>query len=280
MLIGAGGILTSLDKDAAEFIDAAGLNTDSNLNVSGLYTAQHLRLCIDLLFKDLKGIKDTGQALSFFDRNRTSGCGYIYVGGTQNIQKINIFNPSLFTGNFTAGVNSLATGIQSSTGGVFQTGLVPVTVGQGLNNASMTFYSATTGDLGTTSEMGCDTATTGNFLNIRDRFYGNLNNRNNLTTDSAYILTYQRGMFGVGRIASNSFQRYFNNQVTLTTSSAIEVPDQQICVLGQYYQGSGRTSTRECRWAHSGLGMTNKEFYLLDIAVTRFLNNIGTNPFR
>ncbi len=44
VLIDRGNLLVDFDKDTRNFIDAAGLNTDSNINVSGLYTAAEARI--------------------------------------------------------------------------------------------------------------------------------------------------------------------------------------------------------------------------------------------
>lgn len=79
-----------IDKDVRNFIDAAGLNTDSNLNVAGLYTAEEVRMALHFFVSGLKNLKDTGQTQTVWERMKAV---YVFIGGTASMHKFNLKDP-------------------------------------------------------------------------------------------------------------------------------------------------------------------------------------------
>lgn len=85
ILIDKGRLLVDFDQDTRNFIDAAGLNNDANLNVDGLYTVEQARMAVHFLISGLKGIQIWNKCLAF----------YPALGGKSSIGSLNLINPSL-----------------------------------------------------------------------------------------------------------------------------------------------------------------------------------------
>lgn len=83
ILLDKGRLLVDFDKDTRNFIDAAGLNNDANLNVDGLYNAEQARMAVHYLVSGLKGI-------GVWDKMKAI---YPFVGGTSDLHKWNLKDP-------------------------------------------------------------------------------------------------------------------------------------------------------------------------------------------
>ncbi|WP_199121583.1 hypothetical protein [Pedobacter sp. ASV28] len=90
-MISKGWLHQTYDKETENFIDAAGLNNDANLNVDGLYIAFQARQAIQHLVAGLKAIKDVGQITSAWDANV---CLFPCIGGTISTVESCLKNPS------------------------------------------------------------------------------------------------------------------------------------------------------------------------------------------
>ncbi|WP_113639258.1 hypothetical protein [Nubsella zeaxanthinifaciens] len=121
-------LLSSFDKDAEDFIDAAGLNNDSNLNVAGLYNAAQARTAINNLITSLKAWGVYQNIVCFFPM----------IGGTNDMIKknINSLNPNLdlgasaYCGSISVPIRSFAA-LPRGLNGIADTGL---TWDSGLSN--------------------------------------------------------------------------------------------------------------------------------------------------
>lgn len=82
-LIHKNKLLVNFDKDTKNFINAAGLNNESNLNVSGLYTAKQARIAVHLLITGLKAIGVWNKCKAI----------YVFIGGNELQHKLNLKDP-------------------------------------------------------------------------------------------------------------------------------------------------------------------------------------------
>lgn len=86
-------VLRTFDKDTINFIDAAGLDNDANLNVAGLYNAEQARMAVHILVSGMKSIKDVGQSQNIWDRSKAIGMLHPIIGGNASQHALNLLNP-------------------------------------------------------------------------------------------------------------------------------------------------------------------------------------------
>ena len=83
ILLDKGRLLVDFDKDTRNFIDAAGLDNDVNLNVDGLYTAEQARMAVHLLVSGFK-------AVGAWDKCKAI---YVFIGANHWQHALNLKDP-------------------------------------------------------------------------------------------------------------------------------------------------------------------------------------------
>lgn len=268
-------ILTSLDKDARNFIDAAGLNTDSNLDVQGLYTAQEARMSLHLLVKGMKAIGtwDLCKAI------------YPFVGGTAYSHKWNLKDPRDLNEAFRlsflgGGWLHLSTGAKPDPSGTlsYASTFLNTSTVLTLNSTHLSFYSGTNE---TTSAFDLASTDGTNLFGLYTNFNGNTFNSQYNGTNGRLLTTETRGdgYFLINRQSSSSNSTFRNGMLRgfSNTSTSIGSLPNSVLEIGRL--GTVLNYKKEVRFATIGSGLTDQQAIQQSHLIETFTTSLRRNAF-
>jgi len=263
-----------IDKDARNFIDASGLNTDSNLSVAGLYTAEEARMALHFFVVGLKSLKDIGQTQTVWERMKAV---YVFIGGTASMHKFNLKDPRDLDAAFRLVFNSTFThsgtgALPSSATSIANTYLNPSLNLASQNSLHLSFYSGTN--------------VQNNFYDISAgagafRIYGNGSGFNggqlSSSTFHQIAATNSLGWYGINRINATQ-TTVFKNQTLNTISNTSNVfPNSEVILFGEAIASA--SSMRESRLIILGAGLTDLELSSLFLITNNLQSSLKRNPF-
>ena len=258
-------VQASGDADAQAFITAAGI-TDSIQ-----------KSAIETLVTDLKGYGIWTKMKAI----------YPFVGGTSTTHKYNLKDPqdtdAAFRLVFSGGWTHSSTGALPSGNGYADTKLNPSSI---LTNYDihLSHYSRTQNNSLDAHDMGCETYTNSNNLDLF-QYYNGVSNKGFI--DGTYPSnaaqnnnTNTKGLLIGSRTSSTSQKIYFNNSLltTNTTSKTLGYPNFNIYIGATNREGvAAAYGQKECAFSSIGDGFTDTDASNLYTAVQSFQTTLGRN---
>ena len=266
------------NKETLDFIDAAGLNSDSNLNVDGLYTAEQLRMALEDLVQGHKNYGLWSKCIALFP----------YVAGTEQASTLNIKNINQnMTWNGTIifdkdGISSnSSTALDLNNYGTFSIAPMPT------NNLTLVSYigNKTPDNIGqniSRTVLSDTTYSVYNRLNIfRDTTLGISGNIGTTQTTSNFTSNGYKGFQSLTRTNNTQIRCWSNGRasaqspISTPIQSGYETTGNTFVVLNYNPQPS-RLSLH-----FSGIyeGLTNTELSILNFIIEQFERSIDRSPF-
>lgn len=270
MIPSAGVISSQLDYDALSFINTAGITNSTHI------------LALNYLAFQLKTNSLWSKMYAV----------YPVVGGTATTHSYNLINTANYRITFSGTVTHSSNGmISNGTTGYGLTGLIPSTVLDNSNLASLGFYSRTNtpfvsgtapyamGSVGSNASPGTFSINIrANQLNIFAMDRAGVTNRsannNTLTNSSGFFAGSQNG-------TTAAFYRNGSNiTLTQTAYGGLNISNTQVAILTLNYNTGGNNITdwitpHQCAFAHIGQKLTDAEMSTLYTIVQQYQTILG-----
>lgn len=276
-----------IDKDVRNFIDATGLNTDSNLNVAGLYTAEEVRMALHFFVSGLKGLKDTGQTQTVWERMKAI---YVFIGGTDLIHKFNLKDPRdldiAFRLSFLGGgwVHSSTGSDLNGTSSYANTFLNPSII-LSISSTHLSHYTNENTSTGNNNEfeIGAFSGTVDYFSLSTKRGNNEVAYGSSNSTGSDFHISSTTNSIGLTLGTFNGSLNLFKNGNKVVASSIASfgniLPNSNISI-GAINQGTyANFSNKRCLFSSIGDGLTDLESVVYSQLVNNLQSTLKRNPF-